>query len=108
MNSARHVIKRMLNPRFLSQLASFDAASSIHQSLERDDEGGNNNGGGDDESDDVNDSQDVSVGGGAWDMLGAAAAATPPPLRAVGTDGLCSPRHESHMEPSFIELDGIQ
>jgi len=34
MNSARHVIKRNLNPRFLSWMASYDVASTIHQSLE--------------------------------------------------------------------------
>ena len=33
MDSARHVIKRILNPRFLSLASSYDVASSIHQSL---------------------------------------------------------------------------
>jgi hypothetical protein len=28
MNSARHVTKRMLNPRFLSQTASYEVAST--------------------------------------------------------------------------------
>ena len=33
MDSARHVIKRILNPRFLSEMTSCDAASTIHQIL---------------------------------------------------------------------------
>ena len=33
MDSARHVIKRILKPRFLSQLASYNVASTVHQSL---------------------------------------------------------------------------
>jgi len=33
MSSARHVITRMLNPRFLSELASYDVASTVHLSL---------------------------------------------------------------------------
>jgi hypothetical protein len=33
MDSARHVIRRNLNPLFLSQLASCEVASTIHQSL---------------------------------------------------------------------------
>jgi hypothetical protein len=31
--SARHGIIRILNPRLLSQMASYDVASSIHQTL---------------------------------------------------------------------------
>jgi len=31
----RHVIERILNPRFLSQMASDDVASTIHQALPR-------------------------------------------------------------------------
>ena len=34
MDSARHVIKTILNPRFLSQMASYDVASTIHESLQ--------------------------------------------------------------------------
>jgi len=26
---------------------------------------------------------------------------------AAGTDGLCSPRHQTHLEPLFLELNGI-
>jgi len=33
MNSARHVIKRILNPRCLGYTTSYDVASTIHQSL---------------------------------------------------------------------------
>ena len=33
MDSARHIIKRILNPRFLRQMTSYDVASTIHQSL---------------------------------------------------------------------------
>jgi len=33
MDSARHVIKRILNPRFSNAMASYDVASAIHQSL---------------------------------------------------------------------------
>jgi len=33
MDSARYVIKRILNPHLLSQMASYDMASTIHQSL---------------------------------------------------------------------------
>ena len=33
LDSARHVIQRLVNPRFLSQMASYDVASTIHQSL---------------------------------------------------------------------------
>ena len=33
VDSARHVIKRISNPRFLNYTASYDAASAIHQSL---------------------------------------------------------------------------
>ena len=33
MDSARHVIEHMLNPRFLTSTASYDVASTIHQSL---------------------------------------------------------------------------
>jgi hypothetical protein len=32
-DSARHTIERILNPRFLSSLDSYDVASTIHQSL---------------------------------------------------------------------------
>jgi hypothetical protein len=32
MGSARHVIKRIMNPRVLFQMASYDVASTIHQS----------------------------------------------------------------------------
>ena len=32
MDSARHVNKRILNPRFLSEMASYDVSSSILQS----------------------------------------------------------------------------
>jgi len=35
MDSARHVIKCILNPHFLSYMASYDVASTIHQSLIR-------------------------------------------------------------------------
>ena len=35
MYSARHVIKRILNPRFLSQMTFYDVASTIHQSLRK-------------------------------------------------------------------------
>ena len=31
MDCARHFIKRVLNPHFLSQSASYDVASTIHQ-----------------------------------------------------------------------------
>jgi len=33
MDSARHVITRILNPRFLSHMAFYDLASTVHQSL---------------------------------------------------------------------------
>jgi len=33
MDSAHHVIKRILNVRFLSSMASYDVAKTIHQSL---------------------------------------------------------------------------
>jgi hypothetical protein len=33
MDTARHVIKRMLNPHFFSHKAAHDVASTIHQSL---------------------------------------------------------------------------
>jgi len=33
MDSARRVITRILNPRFLSSTTSYDAASNVHQSL---------------------------------------------------------------------------
>jgi hypothetical protein len=33
MDIARHVIKRIWNPRFLSYMASYDVASTIHQSF---------------------------------------------------------------------------
>jgi hypothetical protein len=33
MDSARHIIKRMLNPRFLNDMASYDVASALDQSL---------------------------------------------------------------------------
>jgi hypothetical protein len=33
MDSARHVIQRILNPNFFSQLACYDVASIIHESL---------------------------------------------------------------------------
>jgi len=32
MDGARHVIKRMLNPLVWSQMASYDVASTVHQS----------------------------------------------------------------------------
>ena len=35
MDGARHVIKRILNPRFLREMASYDVASTIHQCLPR-------------------------------------------------------------------------
>ena len=34
MDSARHVIKHMSNPRCLSQMSSYDVASTVHQSLD--------------------------------------------------------------------------
>ena len=34
MDSARHVIKRIVDPRFMSSPASCDVASTIHQSLQ--------------------------------------------------------------------------
>ena len=40
MDSARHVIKRMLNPRFLSYMTCYDVASTMHQSLLRGLDGG--------------------------------------------------------------------
>jgi len=33
MDSARHIITRILNPRFLNSLASYDVARTVHQSL---------------------------------------------------------------------------
>jgi hypothetical protein len=33
MDSARHVIKRMLHRHFMNHMASYDVASTIHQSL---------------------------------------------------------------------------
>jgi len=33
MDSARHFIKRIMNPHFLNETASYDVASAIHQSL---------------------------------------------------------------------------
>jgi len=33
MHSAHHVNKRILSPRFLSQIATYDQASTIHQCL---------------------------------------------------------------------------
>jgi hypothetical protein len=34
MDGARHVIEHIFSPRLLSQEASYDVASTIHQSLE--------------------------------------------------------------------------
>jgi hypothetical protein len=34
MDSARHVIKYALNPQFLSQFASSDAANTLHEYLQ--------------------------------------------------------------------------
>jgi len=34
MDSARHVITRVMNPRLLGYMASYDVASTIHQSLD--------------------------------------------------------------------------
>jgi len=33
MDNVYHVIKRVSNPRFMSQMVSYDVASIIHQSL---------------------------------------------------------------------------
>jgi hypothetical protein len=33
MDSARHVIKRVLNSAFVSEMVSYDVASTVHQSL---------------------------------------------------------------------------
>jgi len=33
MHSARHVINRILNPGFMIELASYDVASTIHETL---------------------------------------------------------------------------
>ena len=33
LSCARHVITRVLNPRFLSSMTSYDVASTTHQSL---------------------------------------------------------------------------
>jgi hypothetical protein len=53
---------------------------------------------------------DEDAAGGRWRLVGAGAwgitrqAAADP---AVGTNGLCSPRHQSSIEPSVLELVGI-
>ena len=69
MGSARHVIERIVNPRFLSDMASYDVASTFHQSLIRGD--------------------DVRTFEGRWQLL-VKSAPDPSDVLWVGTRGLHS------------------